>query len=208
MMEQALARKLWIDAVEKIKDRTVLPSLWSALDVSHGITLDGDKFIVGFTSMDYPQASLLRSAQNKVVIDKVLAELTSRPSVQLKTIEGIYVDDYENIRQREEAFEARKKVAEQKKESVRAASRVWDDTLEQILSKQPGRSKRILPQVQAKFVMDALSTISKLMDEHRGAAFDETAQKALGRAIDKIAAAVDAPPVYVAMELQRMRNGS
>ena len=86
-MAETDARAVWSQAIEAVKNRTTKPALWRALEVSHGIVLDGDLFVVGFTPADYPQAGHLKSSEHRIVIERVLRELVGRP-VSMKVIEG------------------------------------------------------------------------------------------------------------------------
>lgn len=207
-MDQALANRVWLEAIEKVKDVTLHPSLWRALEASHGITMDGDHFVVGFTSQDYPQAGMLRSAEYKTIIEKILTEMTGNRQVRVKTIEGTTFADFQNVKHQEEIMAAQRTAMLQKKATERIAGGNWESVLEGIAKIYASRNLRQLPQIRAQFMNDALKLVSEAMDRNYGKNPDDATERALARVIDKVAALADAPAVWVATELWRMREGN
>ena len=74
-MQAKQAHQVWLQAAEKVKDQIVAPTLYRALELGVGITVDGDYFVLGFSSADMPMASHLRSSQNMATIEKCISEV-------------------------------------------------------------------------------------------------------------------------------------
>ncbi|HOP80578.1 MAG TPA: hypothetical protein PLZ21_08455, partial [Armatimonadota bacterium] len=109
-MKEAEARKIWLEAVERVKDRTLAPTLWRALEMGYGVTTENGQFIVGFPPSDSPMAGYLTSADHKNTIERVLTELIGS-QMQLKIIEGTTIQDYEAFKKREAIAEKTRKEA-------------------------------------------------------------------------------------------------
>lgn len=205
-MEQAEARKLWLEAVEKVKDQTLAPTLWRALEMGCGITVDGESFIIGFPPSDAPMGGYLMSSENRIVIEKVLTQLVGKPT-RLKIIEGTTSADYETHKKREELAEQSRAAASQRKHVERAAEREWEGVAEQCSRKYAGTQYRQWPQVRAQFLFEAIHIISEAMDRiHPDGKIDEIGHRALARVIEKVATLTDVPGALVGMELIKLRR--
>jgi hypothetical protein len=205
-MKEAEAKRVWLEAVERVKDRTLAPTLWRALEMGTGITLDGDLFIIGFSSADAPMAGYLVSSDHKNVIEKALTEIVGRP-VRLKTIEGSTPADYETHKQREVVAEETRRVAQERKHVERAAERQWEMIMEQCSRKYANTPLRQLPHIRSQFMFEAVNIVSEAMDEiHPDGKIDEIGHRAMGRVVDKIATLADVPGAVVGAELIRVRR--
>jgi len=205
-MNEIDARSLWARVVEEVKQRTTMPAFWRALEASRGITIDGDAFVVGFAPPDYPQASLLKSSENRNVIERVLRDLLGR-QVTLKLIQGQTLADYQYVKRMEEAAEAtRQRLLRQKYEEGRAAM-IWDEIGDQVQRRYAAIGKlRNLPQVRARFLKEAFQTISDAMDEIYPDQPDELTERAAARVFEKLAMLVEVPATLLAYELFRFRE--
>jgi hypothetical protein len=205
-MEQAEARKLWLEAVERVKDRTIAPTLWIALEKGHGITTEDEFFIVGYPPADAPMGGYLLSSENKRVIEKVLTELLGKPS-RIKVIDGTTVNDFVVFKKREEVAENTRRQAQERKHVERAAERAWETVSEQCSRKYANTHLRQLPQIRGQFLFEAVKVISDAMDRiHPDGEIDEIGHRALGRVIERVATLTDVPGATVAVELIRLRN--
>lgn len=205
-VDQADAKKIWLDAVEKVKDLTIAPTLWRALELGHGIMVEDIFFIVGFLPSDGPMAGYLTSSEHKIIIERVLAELLGR-QVSLKVIDGITPEDYEAFKKREAAAEAARRAAYERKHGERAVEKNWESTMEQCSRKYAGLPMRQFPQIRATFIFDAAQIISNTIDRlHPDGKLDETAQRALARAIEKVATLADVPAAVIGAEVIRFRK--
>ena len=205
-MNEAEASKLWLEAVERVKDQTLAPTLWEALEMGHGIDHEGEIFVIGFTSSDAPMGGYLRSSEHKSVIEKVLSQLLGGPT-QIKIIEGTNQADYEVFKQREQIAENTRRVASDRKRVERAAESAWEQVSEQCSRKYANTPLRQMPQVRAQFFFEAVQILSDAMDQiHPDGKIDEIGHRALGRVLEKVATLADVPSALVGMELIKARR--
>jgi hypothetical protein len=205
-MDQAEARRIWLEAVEKVKDRTLAPTLWRALEMGTGITAEGDQFVVGFPPADAPMSGYLTSSEHRVTIERVLAELLGRPH-RLRIIEGTTAADYEAFKKRQELAEETRSKVQERKRIERAAEKEWEMVAEQCSRRYAGTPMRQLPQIRAQFLLDVVRVISDSLDRiHPTGQIDEVGQRALARVIEKIATLADVPGAVVGLELARYRQ--
>lgn len=203
-MKEAEARKVWLEAVERVKDRTLAPTLWRALEMGTGITVDGDNFIIGFSSADMPMSGYLVSSDHKNIIAKALTEIIGRP-VHFKSVEGANLADYEIHKKREKAAEDTRRQSQERKHVERAAEREWEVIMEQCSRKYANTPLRQLPHVRAQFMFEAVNIVVQAMDEiHPDGKIDEIGHRAMGRVVDKIATLADVPGAVVGAELIRV----
>jgi hypothetical protein len=206
-MDEAVARKLWLQAIERVKDQTHQPSLWRALEVSRGITLDDDVFVIGFNSQDYPQSGLLRSSEHRTIIERTLAGMLGLAQVRIRTIEGMTLSEYQHIRHQEDILDTQRRVAMDRQTYERTSEYGWETVLETLSRSYTQIHLRQLPQTRAKFIKEALSVISNAMDKNYPENPDDVTERALARAIDKVATLTETPAALIAMELWKIREG-
>ncbi len=199
-------QKVWLEVVEIVKHRTVHPNFWRALEISCGVTVEGDLFVVGFPPAHIPMASLLTSADHQNVIEKALEEITGE-KYRLKIIEGTTLSDWALTKRREAAAEAARRAAEERRRVEVSAVRTWDGVSEQVSRKYASYPLRQLPQSRARYLREAIEIISDGMDELMNPENkDELAERALARVIEKVATLVEIPGPLVAFELFKYRE--
>lgn len=205
-MKEAEARNIWLEAVERVKDRTLAPTLWRALEMGTGVTEEDNMFIVGFTPGDAPMSGYLTSSDHRITIEKVLTEIIGKP-IQLKIIEGMTIADFEAHKKREQVAEQTRRAAQERKHVERAAERAWEVISEQCSRKYANTPLRQLPQIRARYMIEAVEIISEAMDRiHPDGNIDEIGHRALGRVIERVATLTDVPGATVAAELIRLRG--
>lgn len=205
-MNNAEAKKVWLEAVERVKDVTLAPTLWRALEMGHGVTLEDENFIVGFTPSDSPMSSYLTNSDHRVTIEKSLSDIIKKP-VRLKIIEGTTEADYAAHKQRELVAEKTRLAAQDRKYVERAAERKWDAVAEQCSRKYANTPLRQLPHIRAQYMFEAVQIISDAMDQiHPDGKLDEISHRAMGRVVDKVATLADVPGAIVGAELIRFRK--
>jgi hypothetical protein len=201
------AQAMWAEVVERVKDRTISPSLWRALERATGVTIEDNWLVVGFASADIPQRGHLASGEHRNTIDKVIIEVARRP-LTLRLIEGTTLADWENAKKREAVANANREAAQRKKLEEVSAGRSWEVVLEQVSRQYARIPMRQLPQVRAKYVTDAVKIMSDFVDNMfpDGAKMDELAERSLARLIEKVATLVEVPATEVAIFYLRYRG--
>jgi hypothetical protein len=201
------ARFIWAEVVERVKDRTISPALWRALEKAVGVTIEDGQLIIGFTSPDMPMSGHLRSGDHKNTIESCIAEVAGEP-LRLRMIEGLTVADWEAAKRREAAAEAARASAARRRAHESEASKTWDVLMEQVSRRYANTPMRQFPQMRAKYLADATQMIVEAMETlyPAGSEVDELAERALARLIEKIATLIDVPSVVVANGILRSRG--
>ncbi len=200
------AHQAWLVAAEKVKDRVIAPTLYRALELPTGITLDGDEFILGFSNADLPMAGHLRSAQYKAIIDQCVSEVVKK-KVRVRIIEGTTLDDYAHYKQQLTARDATQVTVSAQKERERAIIAKWDEVGEQITRQYARLHLRQLAQQRAEFMWDAFRIINTAVNDMGYEDTSEEIQKrALARVFEKLATVVDIPSTMLAFEFFRLRK--
>lgn len=206
-MNQAYARQVWLEAQEKVKDRVIAPTLYRALELGVGIALDGEDFILGFSSADLPMASLLRSSQHRAIIQQCISEVVGR-KVRLVIIEGTTLEEYIQYKNQSAARAATQTSVSARREEERRIIQAWEGVAEQITRGYARLQLRQLPQQRAVFLKWAFGVLNQAVnqmgyDENS----DEVHKRAFARVLEKLATVVEIPSTLLAYEFFKLREG-
>lgn len=205
-MNHAQAVQIWLEAQEKVKDRVVAPTLYRALELGVGVALDGDLFVLGFSSSDMPLASLLRSSQHRAVIQQCLADVIGK-KVRLLIVEGTTLDDYLKHKAQSEARAATQTTASAKRAEERRIVQAWEQVAEHITRGYARLQYRQFPQSRAAFLKWAFEVINKAVnsmgyEEHS----DEMHKRSLARVFERLATVIEVPSTMLAYEFFKLRE--
>lgn len=203
---QKQAHQVWLVAAEKVKDRVIAPTLYRALELPTGITIDGDEFILGFSNQDAPMAGHLRSAQHRAIVDQCVSEVLKR-KVRVRIIEGTTLEDYEHYKEQLKARDATHTTVSAQREKERQVIAQWDEIGEQISRMYAKLHLRALAQQRAEFVWTAFGVINEAVEKM---GYDENAdeiqKRALARVFEKFATVVEIPSTMLAFEFFKLRK--
>jgi len=200
------AHQIWLQAAERVKDRVIAPTLYRALEVAVGITVDGDEFILGFANQDIPMAGHLRSAQHRAIIDQCVSEVFKQ-KVRVRIIEGTTLEDYEHYKQQVQARAATQTTVSAQRERERQVLMAWDEVAEQITRTYAKLHLRNLPQARAEFMWAAFKTINEAVDRMGYNENSEEIQKrAVARVFEKFATVVEVPSTMLAFQFFLLRK--
>lgn len=205
-MNAKQAHQAWLSAAEKVKDRVIAPTLYRALELPTGITLDGDEFILGFSNADLPMAGHLRSAQYKAIIDQCVSEVVKK-KVRVRIIEGTTLDDYAVFKDQLKARDASHVTVSAQRERERAVIAKWDEIGERITRLYAKLHLRQLAQQRAEFMWEAFAIINQAIEEMGyGEGADEIQKRALARVFEKFSTVVEIPSTMLAFEFFKLRK--
>lgn len=205
-MTPRLAHQIWLEAAEKVKDRVIAPTLYRALEMPTGITVDGDEFILGFSNADLPMAGHLRSAQHRAIIDQCVSEVLKK-KVRVHIIEGTTFADYERYKQQQKARETTQVHLNAQREAERKVMQAWEEVAEKITRSYAKLQLRQLAQQRAEFMWQAFRIINQAVEKlNYSDSSDEIQKRALARVFEKFATAVEIPSTMLAFEFFRLRN--
>lgn len=206
LMNPKQAQQVWLEAQEKVKDRVIAPTLYRALELGVGVTVDGDEFVLGFSSADLPMASLLRSSQHNAIIEQSLSEVLKK-KVRLKIVEATTIEEYEHIKQQEAARENTATTISAKREQERQVMMAWEEVAEKVTRGYARLQYRQFPQSRAAFMKWAFGVINEAVNRMGYTdKSDEVHKRSLARVFEKFATVVEVPGTMLAYEFFKLRE--
>ena len=200
------AHQVWLQAAEMVKDRVISPTLYRALELPVGITVDGDEFILGFANPDIPMSSHLKSAQHRALIEQCVSEILKR-KVRVRVIEGTTVEEYENYKRQVEARESSQISISAQRDRERVVTAAWDEVGEKITRLYARLHLRQLPQMRAEFMWQAFRIINQAVDEMGyDEKSDDIQKRSIARVFEKFSTVVEIPPTMLAFEFFKLRR--
>jgi curved DNA-binding protein CbpA len=206
-------QKIWREATEVVLIRSDrFGPLNQAMQAAVSITLDGDLLVITMPGRERHLAGHMETASNRNAILNAL-ELVSGRRIRFRVIDGTTLEDWETL-----------KAAESKAKTVRTTgteTRVgraqpapgpgegeWDELIQRVHRQYQQLPKRQYPQSKARFMHEALGWIARTDENLRyDAGADEDAhERALARAIERLASVLDLPPTLVAVQLDALKR--
>lgn len=197
--------ELWAKSVRIVKDRINSRSLWETMEQTVGIIIEDGTFIAGLPAGIFNQAGHLNASDHRNAIEKALASVGGAP-LRFRVIEGDSLGDWLLTKKREEAVARMRTESYARRSHDESAAQGWDGFIEQIQKSWSSTPLRQLPQAKARFLKSSIESLNETMSRIRSEQTDETDERLLARAIDKIAQCADVSPVFVAFELHRLRE--
>ena len=204
-MTPAALKMLWINCVERLKDRINNRSFWEALESTRAITVEGDVLIIGLDPQNFNRASHLQQVTNMHTITEVVSELFNQP-LHIRLIEGTTVQDWETTKETDIRVAAMKQASNTRLVKEDRQLTGWEgvyETMSRLYAQSPNRS---LPQGKARYANEALYTLAEAMDTIYPDEPDEVTERSLARTLERIANASEIPASVLAFELERLRT--
>ncbi len=207
MSEQMDLEELWKQAQEALVAEDTSRSVWDAARAAVPIALEDEALVLGFTPLNMKHASYLTSTLNKPKVQNAVEHVLGR-RVDIVTVEGDTVEAWE--REKERQARRAEAAAARLRESVAAAGTelIWQELYEEIGKIFRSVRDRRFPLSRGKMVTTALKQV--LDAEKRAHEEDpegaDVGNKAINRAIDRIATLAEMPATTVAIEYLRMRG--
>ncbi len=205
-MNHEQAKQVWKKAAEMVKDRVVSPTVFRAVELAHGLAIDDDVFVLGFSPTDMPMASHIKSSQNFAIVEQCIGNLMGR-RMRVLIVEGVTAADYERYKQNLERASANQATISKRREQERAVEVGWDLVAEKISRFYAQTPLRTFPQTRAKILSYGLEVINDAMNKLQYSDdTDEVHKRALARVFDKFSTLVEVPSALLAYELNRLRK--
>jgi curved DNA-binding protein CbpA len=206
--------KIWRETTDVVLLRSDrFGPLNQAMQAAIPITLDEDLLVLSLPGAERHLAGHMETAANRNAILNAL-EFTSGRRLQFRIIEGSSADDWEALKKGEQR--ARESATRGRREAGPAAARPaaapgegpWDELIQRIHRQYQQIPKRHYPQAKARYLREAIGWIAATDDDlrHRGDVDEEAHERALARAIERVAAVLELPPLLVALQLENMKR--
>ena len=198
---------IWEKVVNQVKLKVIHPTLWRSLELVVPIIIENDQFVVGLAPGNFHLSGHLTGSEHQNAIESALREFAGK-SLSLRIIEGTTIQDWMQVKAKDQSMQAMKEAAYRKREVEIAAAKSWEGLLETVGRRYAALHLRQLPQFRAKYIEEMLATISDTMDVlmPEGSPKDELAERSLARVIEKVGTLAEVPPAMIALELRRFRG--
>ena len=176
-----------------------------AMEAVIPIVLDGDHFVVGLSTRDFPMSGAINQGPVHNTIENILRQAAGK-TIRFEVIEGTTLADWEAvIARRGRAQEAVIAMA-----SKKAEDHHFDDILNQIVGEIRHRASalpdRMLPQVRAGLILDIAPSLSDAADMLFTDPDSREAKRAMARVLERICGFLEIPPMTLALEIERYRR--
>jgi curved DNA-binding protein CbpA len=203
-------QKIWREATEVVLIRSDrFGPLNQAMQAAVPITLDDELLIITMPGSERHLSGHMETASNRNSIRNAL-ELVSGQRLDFRIIDGSTAEDWHRLKK----AEAKTKDGTARPQGAASASAPrpgegpWDEIIQRIHRQYQQLPKRQYPQSKARYLREALGWIARLDEDLRYQSdVDEDAhERALARSIERLAAVLDLPPVFVALHLDALKR--
>jgi curved DNA-binding protein CbpA len=204
--------KIWRETTDVVLLRSDrFGPLNQAMQAAIPITLDEDLLILSMPGAERHLSGHMETAANRNAIFNAL-ELTSGRRLDFRLIDGSSVEDWEAQKKGERR--ARETATRGKRETAATAGRPaagegpWDELVQRIHRQYQQIPKRQYPQAKARYLREALGWVVATDEEvrYQGEADEDARERSVARAIERLAAILELPPVFVALQLENMKR--
>lgn len=212
------ANSLWREATDLMFERSdSFSSLIQTMRLAVPITLEADLLVIGVAGKDQYLAGHLQIPANRYRILEALKEVSGQ-GIDYRVIEGTTEQDWEFVQRAEGHRPLREPPPEQPVTATGAKAKAkpearapgapevspWDLLGRKIHNAWMGTPNRQHPITRAEFVTTCLQWIAETSKEatEEGAAAD-VVRREVGKAVERVAQAVDIPSAVVALEFIR-----
>jgi curved DNA-binding protein CbpA len=204
--------KIWRETTDVVLLRSDrFGPLNQAMQAAIPITLDEDLLILSMPGAERHLSGHMETAANRNAILNAL-ELTSGRRLDFRLIDGSSVEDWEALKKGERR--ARETATRGRRETTPTARRPaagegpWDELVQRIHRQYQQIPKRQYPQAKARYLREALGWVVATDEEvrYQGEVDEDAHERSIARAIERLAAILELPPVFVALQLENMKR--
>jgi len=177
---------------------------WAA---ATGIMIDGDTLVVGFATASHHLAGHLETPANRNLVLKSLEEAADR-KMDFRVIEGTTWRDWQRVKVMEAQLREEVLADAEKRVTAEAAEQVWDRLAERMHHAHQQLRHRQFPQARVQYLLEVLPWLLEAEEQAKSTpgSTPEGIERALARAIDRLATLSELNPTHVALELLRLRE--
>jgi curved DNA-binding protein CbpA len=206
--------KIWRETTDVVLLRSDrFGPLNQAMQAAIPITLDESLLVLSLPGAERHLAGHMETAANRNAILNAL-EFTSGRRLDFRIIEGSSADDWEALKQgeqraRETATRSRREAGAAPRTTAAPGEGPWDELIQRIHRQYQQIPKRQYPQAKARYMREALTWIAATDQElrYQGDLDEDAHERALARALERLSAVLELPPLLVALQLENMKRG-
>ena len=202
-------QQVWAQAVDRVKQEIIAPSLWRALERTIPVAWEDNTFVVGLVSAEGHLASQMNAGENRGAIERRLRTLTSNNDLNFRVIEGTAYSDWEYAKARDAAALAQRQQATQRRQQEAGVAGSWDEVHDRVSRLWAGSEYRSLASGKARYIDQAFAILEQAMDTLYPAdgKTNEQTERGLSRVIERIASTTSSDATLIALLLFERRRG-
>jgi curved DNA-binding protein CbpA len=207
-------QKIWREATDVVLIRSDrFGPLNQAMQAAVPIVVDEDVLVITMPGSERHLAGHMETASNRNSLRNAL-ELVAGQRLDFRIIDGSTAEEWYALKQAESrtkqaAARPRGEAAGAEAQAIpgRPGEGPWDALVQRVHREYQRLPRRQYPQSKARYLREALGWIIRLDEELRYDSEEDAHERAVARAIERVAAVLDLPPVFVALEFDRMKRG-
>lgn len=189
---------VWKTILPKVREGVTGVGVWTALNSSRPVTLEGDVFVLGLPTGQTELAGHLKVMATKRLIE-TLAGQELGSTVVLRVIDGNTAEDWETQKRRDTQAKKLQEQAMQKMRAEMSARTNWEGVYEQLSRRYAAITQKSLPQNRARFLIEAVSLVAEARKNQES--FDELGERNFARCLERIAQYAEIPAAIVATQV-------
>ena len=200
-------KDLWAQAVGRVKQEVIAPTLWRALEKTVPVAWENNFFVVGMAIGEGQLAGQLNTGEYRGSVERTLRSITGS-DVTFRVIEGTTYEDWEYSMKRDAAAVAQRHQSAVKQFKAAGAYASWDEIYEQVSRLWASSEYRALPTGRARFLDQALGMVTTAMDSLYPVDIkvDELTERGFSRVIDRVASMTNSDSAVIAYLLFERRK--
>lgn len=190
--------ELWKESLPEVMSSVTGVGVWTALKSCVPLAFEDGTLVVGLPHQDHELAGHLRLPQTRRAVEVAMSQKLGEKT-NLRIINGTTVEDWQTEKRRDEEKRRLQDAAMARQKAELAAGRSWDSIYEQISRTYSGMQNRSLPQVRAKFFLEAVEIVASALIETP--INDDLAERNYARCLERVAQYSELPSSFVALKV-------
>ncbi len=191
---------IWSEILPDVKNGVTGVGVWQALNQAKAVTLEDGTFVLGMPHDLSDLAGHLRLQQTKALIERMVSQKLGQ-TIQLRVIDGIALEDYQNIKRRDAEAQRLQEQALNRQRAEVAARSSWDTIYDQVSRKFAAVQNKSLPQNRATFLEEAIDLMVDSLAKMP--LRDDLGERNYARCIERISSYSEVPGVIVALMIKQ-----
>lgn len=194
----AEAAEIWAKVLPEVRQAVTGVGVWAALNTCRAVTVEDDTLVIGLPHEESELAGHLRMPHLTRLIEAKFSAAWGTP-VKLRVIDGITLQDWDNVKRRDAEARRLQELALQKSRAEAASRATWEGVYETLGRRYAQMGNRSLPQNRARLLVEGV----KLIAEARKSlgASDELNERNFARCMERLAQHTDTPSALIALEV-------
>lgn len=191
-------KAIWAEVLPQVRDGVTGVGVWTALNKSVPITVEGTTFVLGIPHESSDLTGHLKLQQTRVLIERLMSQKIGE-TLTLRVVEGTEVSDWELMKRRDAEAKRLQEQALNRQRAEMQSRSSWESVYDQISRKFASTQNKSLPQNRAKFFLDCVDILAEEMLNIP--INDDMGERNFARCIERVSQYSEVPSVIVALRV-------